>query len=420
MIARGLTLGAACLLSLGAVHASAEPAIDGCAACHRTLPDARLSTPVSLSTNDIHRNNGFGCAVCHGGDAQAAGIEAMDPTKGYVGVPTHEQIPHICARCHADAQFMRRSNPALRIDQFAEYRTSVHGQRLLEQHDPKVATCASCHTAHAIRPASDPRSSVHRLNVVDTCARCHADAAYMTGYGIPTDQLAKYKQSAHWMALTAKHDLSAPTCNACHGNHGAAPPGIASVANVCAQCHSVQGDLFARSRHREAFAAIGVPGCATCHSNHDVAPARDAMLGLNASEGAVCATCHSADDAGGEAAIEMRALIDRLRAAHEASAQILTRAERAGMPVSQAQFDLNGAFDGLVKARVAVHAFTRDAVRAEVTPALEIAARAHTRGERALQELGFRRRGLFASLAVIALMIVGLVLKIREIDRRGG
>ena len=36
---------------------------------------------------------------------------------------------------------------------------------------------------------------------------------------------------------------------------------------------------------------------------------------------------------------------------------VLDQAEHAGMEVSQAQFDLNGARESLVKARTAVHAF---------------------------------------------------------------
>jgi Cytochrome c3 len=398
--------------------ASAQAIVDGCSACHRALAEPRLSTPVQQFSTDIHQSKGFGCSACHGGDPQAKGIEAMGRAKGYVGVPAPEQVPEICGRCHANAQFMRQYNPALRVDQLAEYRTSVHGRRLVEQHDRTVATCVSCHTSHEIRSVSDPRSTVHPLKVVDTCGGCHADTAHMAGHDIPTDQVAKYKRSVHWSTLTTKSDLSAPTCNDCHGNHGATPPGVASVGNVCAQCHSVQGELFGRSKHREAFEAMGTPGCATCHSNHEIVPARDGMLGLNEAEGAVCATCHSADDPGGKVAVEMRGWIDRLRSAHAASEEILGRAERSGMEVSQAQFDLNGAVDALVKARAAVHAFTPEGVRTEAARGLEIAERARGRGDRALAELVFRRRGLFASLAVIGLVIVGLVLKIREIEGR--
>jgi hypothetical protein len=419
MIAGRLTLSVVgLLLSCFSICARAQPSIDGCTACHRTLPDSRLSQPVQHFSHDIHQSKGFGCAACHGGDPQANGKEAMDRAKGYLGVPSPDQIPQICGRCHADAKFMRQYNPGLRVDQLAEYRTSVHGRRLIDQRDRRVATCVSCHTSHEIRSVSDPRSTVHPLKVIDTCGQCHGNATYMAGYDIPTDQVTKYKLSVHWSTLTTKGDLSAPTCNDCHGNHGATPPGVAAVGNVCAQCHSVQGELFARSRHREAFAAIGVPGCATCHSNHEIVPARDEMLGLNEGEGAVCATCHTADDPGGKAAVDMRASIDRLRRAHNASMELLTRAERSGMEVSQAQFDLNGAVDALVKARAAVHAFTPEAVRTEAARGLDIATRAHERGNHALAELLFRRRGLFASLVVIGLVIVGLVLKIREIESR--
>ena len=152
------------------------PAQDNCAACHSRLNDRRLSAPVTLFSSDIHREKGFGCASCHGGDASREGVDAMDPRRGYIGKPPHERIPDMCARCHADAAFMRRYNPAIRVDQLAEYRTSVHGRRLAEQKDLKVATCASCHSPHSIRPASDPQSSVHPTRVVDTCGGCHANA----------------------------------------------------------------------------------------------------------------------------------------------------------------------------------------------------------------------------------------------------
>jgi hypothetical protein len=398
------------------VQLAAAP--DNCAACHRKLNDKRLSTPVTLFGDDIHREKGFGCVACHGGDASREGVEAMDPREGYIGLPSHRRIPQMCARCHADAGFMRRYNPAIRVDQFAEYQTSVHGRRLLEHDDGKVATCASCHTPHSIRPASDPQSTVNPTRVVDTCGACHANASYMAPYGIPTDQLALYKRSVHWHTLTEIGDLSAPTCNDCHGNHGAAPPGIDSVGNVCGQCHAVQGELFRASRHAAIFRDIGTPGCATCHRNHDVVRASDALLGVG--EGAACATCHSADDANGRVATEMRGLIDTLKTEHEGAQRLLLRAERSGIEVSQAQFDLNGAVDALVKARAAVHGFTVAAVSAPVGEGRDIAARAHARGIRALEELQFRRRGLAVSVVIILMLIAALAMKIRQIERPTG
>jgi hypothetical protein len=416
---RGLGLAGALLLAVALWPFPVEAqAADACAACHLETGDERLAAPARSFDGDIHKAKGFGCVDCHGGDSREAGMEAMDPRKGFIGKLSRQQQPQTCGRCHSDAGFMKRYNPSLRVDQVAEYATSVHGRRLRELGDPKVATCASCHLPHAIRPRSDPKSSIHPLRVADTCARCHADAKYMAGHKIPTDQLEKYKSSVHWAAMSGKGDLSAPTCNSCHGNHGAVPPGVNWVGNVCGQCHAVQADLFKTSVHAKAFAQMGTPGCATCHENHAIHASGDFMLGVG--EKAVCALCHSADDAGGKSAVEMRARINSLQAEVEQADTLLLRAERAGMEVSQAQFDLNGARDDLIKARAAVHAFKLEAVKQAVEPGLAVSAKARARGERALEELGFRRKGLAVSLVVIVALIAGLVVKIRQLDRRRG
>jgi cytochrome b subunit of formate dehydrogenase len=39
-----------------------------------------------------------------------------------------------------------------------------------------VANCASCHGAHHILPSSDPKSSVSKKNLVQTCGQCHPGA----------------------------------------------------------------------------------------------------------------------------------------------------------------------------------------------------------------------------------------------------
>jgi predicted CXXCH cytochrome family protein len=257
---------------------------------------------------------------------------------------------------------------------------------------------------------------VHPLKVAETCGSCHADRRLMAGATIPTDQLEKYKSSVHWKTIAAKGDLAAPTCNDCHGNHGAAPPGVSWVGNVCGQCHTVMAELFAKSAHAKIFTDLGAPGCVACHSNHEVQEAGDQLLGLEGS--AVCANCHSGDDKGGKSASEMRRLIETLRQDHDRALATLTAAEHAGMEVSQARFELNGAMDALVKARAAVHAFQVEAVKAEAEGGLGVVAKAAARGQRALEELRFRRRGLAVSAVIIVALIVGLVLKIRQLEQR--
>ena len=55
-----------------------------------------------------------------------------------------------------------------------------------------------------------------------------------------------------------------------------------------------------------------------------------------------------------------------------------------------------------------------------VDSGLAVSAKAYGRGVRALDELGFRRKGLARSLVVILALIVGLVLKIRQVDAAHG
>ena len=413
-----VVLFAAGVASTAKVAAQPKPPAEGCVACHLEIGDDRLVKPAQSYPGDIHAAKGFGCVACHGGDAKESGMEAMTPAKGYIGKPKHQQIPAVCGRCHADARFMKQYNPSMRVDQVAEYATSIHGRRLKEQNDPKVATCVSCHPAHQIKPRSDPASTVHRLKVAETCGRCHADAAYMAEYKIPTDQLQKYTQSVHWKTMSVKGDLSAPSCNDCHGNHGAAPPGMSWVGNVCGQCHVVMADYFKESVHARVFAQIGAPGCATCHENHEVKETSDEMVGLG--ERSVCVACHTPTDRGGKAAAEIRAILDSLARDHGRARDILLRAENAGMEVSQAQFELKGAADALIKARAAVHTASAATIEKEAQAGLAISAKAYARGTRALEELQFRRKGLAVSLVIIVALIAGLVLKIRQLERRGG
>jgi predicted CXXCH cytochrome family protein len=310
---------------------------------------------------------------------------------------------------------MRQFDPGLRVDQVAEYWTSVHGQRLRSTGDPAVATCIDCHPAHGIRPRDDPASTVYAANIVATCGRCHADTERMAGRDVRTDQVAEYSASVHGRLLLEDGDLTAPVCNDCHGNHGAAPPGLASVRNVCGQCHSVMADYFDQSAHGEVFNDNDLPGCATCHDHHAVQPASDATLGERS--GDVCARCHARPDTLGLEFERMAAVLDSLEATEAASRAVLKEAENRGMEVSQALFELEDVNNVQTRAHSAIHAFRVGPVREQVEQGLAIAARAEERGREALAEHRFRRVGLGLSSGFIVLLIVGLLLRIRELEK---
>lgn len=247
-----------------------KSAPSSCVTCHGQL-EGELADPVKSWPSDVHASAGLGCDGCHGGDPSPALGEdatgAMDPAGGFRPPPKRLQVAEACARCHADASFMKRYNPRARVDQLAEYRTSVHGKRAAGG-DPTPATCTDCHGAHGIRPVTSPDSPVYATNVPATCARCHTDARVMAPYKIPTNQLHDYRRSVHAAALLDRGDLAAPACNDCHGNHGAAPPGVQSVANVCGQCHGVESIFFRASFKKQLMEDLGVPECSVCHGYH--------------------------------------------------------------------------------------------------------------------------------------------------------
>lgn len=383
-----------------------------CVICHSKL-EPRLSDPVKSFDGDIHKTKGLSCNDCHGGNPNKADkAEAKDPNWGYVAKPNAQQIPGFCGKCHSDANLMKKFNPSLRVDQVQEYATSTHGQKLLKG-DQNVATCVSCHGVHGIKAPDDPQSTVYAANVAETCGKCHGDANRMDQYGIPHDQYDKYKSSVHAKALYEKHDLSAPTCNDCHGNHGAAPPGLTSVANVCGQCHSRQAELFQKSPHKEPFDKMQRGECLRCHSNHDIKPPTDMMAGVG--PGSVCVSCHN-NDKGFVAAQNIGSDLGDVSAKIDDAKEILDRAEKAGMEVSHAKFDLRDASDGLTQARVLVHTGSSDQIHKALTPAMENATKNYAAGEYAFSELSFRRKGLAVSLIFI-LFLAGLVyLKIRQIE----
>ena len=402
-------------LAAAAVMLAAPPqAKDSCAECHSGM-DGALKAPATAYAGDIHSRHGFTCADCHGGDPKADDPEsAMSPAKGFKGHIARAAVPALCAHCHSDANLMHRFKPQQRVDQLALYLTSVHGKRLAAG-DANVANCVDCHSVHNIREVKDPQSPVYPTKLPETCARCHADAAHMASYKIPTNQFAEYRTSVHWDAISKQGDLSAPTCASCHGNHGATPPQVTSVSEVCGTCHVLFADLYNKSPHQAAFAAMGAGGCTVCHSNHGI---RKPGIQMLAGNDAVCGQCHEANSAGGQAAAQMAAQLTKLDAALNQSDAILSRARASGMEVSEPILRQMEGREALVKARVAVHAFNAAAVAKPVGEGLAVAAETRRAGEKALQDRDSRRVGLALSLITILVTMIGLWMAIRSLESK--
>jgi len=412
------------LLAAGWAGAQQEPGqgsppTSTCISCHELLEDELLE-PVRLFEDDIHRAKGLGCADCHGGDPTSEDPEvAMSPRRGFRGAPDELEIPRFCGRCHSNADYMVKYNPSLPVDQENKYRTSVHGIKNAAG-DRKVAHCVSCHGVHNIRPADDPRSTVYPVNVPRTCARCHSDPVYMKDYNIPTDQFFKYSRSVHGIALLEYKDTAAPACNDCHGNHGAVPPGVSSIAYVCGNCHVNNMDLFNSSPMKKAFTDLHLPGCETCHGNHDILQPTDAVVGVGARS--VCLNCHSEKTRpkGYQVAMEIKNQLVRLTRKEAEVDSVVHLATQKGMEVIEAEYKLKDVRQALIEARTMVHSFDPAKVKEKVDIGVAAAEEALRIGRKAIADYYFRRRWWGVSTLVISFLALALFLKIREVDRRSG
>ncbi len=96
------------------------------------------------------------------------------------------------------------------------------------------------------------------------------------------------------------------------------------------------------------------------------------------------------------------------------SQELLDRASRAGMEVSEAVMEEQQARAALTKARVTVHSFDVKKVSADIEAGRVIAAKNKTAALKALGERDYRRMGLIVSLVFIFGTLVGLKMYIGE------
>ena len=453
-----------CLAAVAALAALQEEAlqigrepVETCltSGCHSD--EGRFAAIAESFSSGVHSERGMTCYDCH--RITPAHIADGDPGGGPDLPPVPWQQPALCGRCHSDALVMKRFDPAPDITAERIYWTSRHGAAQARLRDlaasgdlgsaaaelaSSVATCTSCHGVHGINKVENPRSPVFPQNVASTCGACHDNREAVAGYfealavvsprlGADEEEIDlitsavhgwKAESNVHRAALEDAGQLEAPTCNDCHGNHGASPPGALGstrVAEICGVCHVQSYNDYAASPKAEIFAEPEYRDCFACHGNHDILRTNDGMIGLQ--EGSFCSNedCHGDPDALGRDVIEgMRGEIDRLKAAQAHAMEIIDEAERKGMGVEAGRRKLVELNTALITARSKIHRFALEPVVEAAAPGFEHAKEAVAIGEEALGELGFRQIGLAASSLIILFVAVLLFLKIRQIDKRRG
>jgi len=149
-----------------------------CATCHGAHDVRSHQDPQAK----VARGNIPGmCGTCHEGVLRTFSrgkhgeMVQADPTKAPVCIDCHSahtiqrteqaawkvEVINECGTCHAES--------------IVTYRDTFHG-KVTELGFARVATCADCHGAHEVLPASNPASPVHPNNRVQMCRRCHEGA----------------------------------------------------------------------------------------------------------------------------------------------------------------------------------------------------------------------------------------------------
>jgi predicted CXXCH cytochrome family protein len=279
---------------------------DMCQMCHQ--PGETQAEPAPVIPHELEGRDD--CTACHQpGHAETQSDEqAVQPTPTAVPPPTPIAYPELegdtstCVDCHQ--ALGGRSEQVV-----SDWQMSIHAER--------DVICADCHggdpNADTVNESMSPDAGYigapDRTEIPEVCGSCHADVTLMRQYDLPTDQLAKYRESIHGQRL-AEGDTKVATCYDCHDEHATYETNDLrshvyrlNVPALCAGCHADeeymadyniptnQYALYETSVHGIALLEeqnTRSPSCATCHGTHGAAPPGFTEVAN------VCGNCHDA------------------------------------------------------------------------------------------------------------------------------
>jgi cytochrome b subunit of formate dehydrogenase/uncharacterized protein YlaI len=263
-----------------------------CILCHKEQGE-ELSKSIHGKALSIGAKDAPLCQDCHG----RHDIKRADDVKSRVHPLNQGKT---CGQCHDDQQLIAKYSFTVRRPKLA-YEGSVHANAI-KNRNYNSATCSNCHGSHKILPASDPESTVSRLNESNTCGYCH------------NEERKSFQESVHWRAIK-KGNLDSPSCSGCHLEHEilstADPDSPVYARNIssitCSQCHDAERinrryglpsdrvKTYKETYHglADMFGDTTVANCASCHGTHDIKPSSDPQSKINP-ENLVktCGKCH--------------------------------------------------------------------------------------------------------------------------------
>jgi thiosulfate reductase cytochrome b subunit len=217
--------------------------------------------------------------------------------KNITAIP-HEpgsQVRVSCVECHESqwksAQMEGRTKEAERmgavVGMIDRYMKSIHARPSRADQSRTNATCYSCHDAHYVYPAGSEIRAEWRLNIPDTCGKCHAK------------QREQYAKSVHGKAVLEDKNQYAAVCSDCHSTHDVESPAkdstrLAIVKN-CGTCHAASLKTYTGTYHGKV-GSLGyayTAKCYDCHGSHEIKRVSDAASTMHRENRLqTCQKCH--------------------------------------------------------------------------------------------------------------------------------
>ncbi len=291
-------------------HGSAQQVSDAAGAMDLKLAAERIQRLVVQPATKGNVHVGIACLDCH-------------PKGGDVPHPAGMLDHNPCVTCHEDA--------------LKQVNTSAHKDPTGDSH--LRAQCWACHTAHDVRPPSDPTSALAPINVASRCLACHNKRDYLVGVHGQGIQLAGLDMAA--------------SCVSCHGGHDILAPSVAgsrvarrNISFTCGKCHGRLAETYRNSVHGAALMANDnpdVPTCVDCHKAH--ATVDPLLPQFRVASPEICGRCHSDPKVMGKYHISTAVYSTYVADFHGTTAELF-RAITPDQPLNQAVcYDCHGFHD---------------------------------------------------------------------------
>ncbi|HKM82391.1 MAG TPA: hypothetical protein VJY15_15690 [Candidatus Acidoferrum sp.] len=224
--------------------------------------------------------NAPSCKECHGTHGVLGRQDPESPTFA-------TNVPVLCARCHREGQKAAVRYTGRQHEIIANYTESIHGKGLLQGGLTVTATCTSCHTAHHVLPRTDPESSVNAANVPATCGRCHHGIEEQFENSIHAKRVGGTAKE-----LPVCNDCH--TAHAIRRTDEAGFR--LDIMDTCGRCHAEIAKTYFDTYHGKVsrLGYTKTAKCYDCHGAHDVLAVADPRSHLSrANVAATCQKCHA-------------------------------------------------------------------------------------------------------------------------------